>query len=398
MGRGNVLLLVENASVPQDPRVWWECQVLTAAGFRVTVVCPVGKGAEGAEYELREGVAIHRFPVAEKPGVTGHVVEYAQAARRTARLVRRLAGGQRFDVVHACNPPDFLLLTALPLKRSGTRFVFDHHDLSPEMFLDLYGPWAKPFLAVVRVLERVSFALADVVISTNESYRRVALQRGRKRPEDVFVVRNAPDLAVFRPSPADRQGGDGPPHLLSYAGVMGRQDGVEEGLRALASLRRRRSDWRAVFVGDGPALPDARRLAAELGLADAVEFSGWVTQDRVRKVLAASDVCLSPEPATAYSNASTLIKVGEYMAMGKPIVCYDLGESRFTAGPAASYARPGDVDHFAECISRLLDDPGRRAEMGAAGRARIAGPLSPVHAEQALLAAYERALDRVAVV
>jgi glycosyltransferase involved in cell wall biosynthesis len=239
----------------------------------------------------------------------------------------------------------------------------------------------------------VSFSLADVVISTNDSYRRIALQRGGKDPDDVVVVRNAPNTEVFRPRPADPAVKRGVPYLLSYAGIMGWQDGIEEGLRVLASLRRHRDDWRAMFLGDGPALPDARRLANELGIADAVEFTGWVEQDEVRRVVASSDVCLSPEPATAYNSASTLIKIGEYMAMAKPVVCYDLVESRFTAGAAASYARPGDQDHFAECISRLLDDPDRRRAMGAVGRERIEGELSWKHSERALLAAYDRALE-----
>jgi glycosyltransferase involved in cell wall biosynthesis len=395
LGPGHVLLLVENEPVPLDKRAWWECQVLVSAGLEVTVVCPQGAGEDRAPFERWDGVTIHRYPAApQRPGMRGHLREYWHAARQTATLVRRLARSRHFDVVHACNPPDFLLLTALPLKRRGTRFVFDHHDLSPELYLTLYGDRSRLLHGATRALERASFGLADVVLSTNESYRRIALQRGGKRPEDVFVVRNAPSSTVFSPGPGDPARKRGAKYLLSYAGVMGRQDGVEDGLRALAALRRRRDDWRAVFVGDGPALPDALRLAEQLGIADVVEFPGWVAQEEVRAVLAASDVCLSPEPATPYSNASTLIKVGEYMAMARPVVCYDLDESRFTAGPAASYARPGDEDSFAGCISALLDDPPARAAMGAEGRERIEGELSVKHAEHALLEAYDRALGR----
>lgn len=392
MGSSSVLLLVENESVPLDGRAWWQCQVLAASGFDVTVVCPQGIHQDEAAFERWDGITIHRYPIASGPDIRGHLSEYRQAARYTAALVQRLARQHRFDVIHACNPPDFLLLTALPQKVRGTRFVFDHHDLSPELYLSLYGRRSKLLHQGTRLLERVSFGLADVVISTNESYRRIALRRGAKNAEDVFVVRNAPNAAVFRPLPADSTVRGDDAHILSYAGAMGWQDGVESGVRALAALRRRRDDWRAVFLGEGPALAEARRLTAELGLADVVEFRGWVRQEEVRRVLASSDVCLSPEPPTAYNDASTLIKVGEYMAMARPIVCYDLVETRFTAGAAASYARRGDAGHFAECISNLLDDPGRREEMGAAGRERITGELSLEHSERALLAAYDRAL------
>lgn len=390
---GRVLLLVENNPVPSDQRAGWQCQVLAEAGFEVTAVSPQGVGNDEAAFERWDGVTVHRYPIAVgRSGLRGHLSEYAQAARHTAALVRRLARRGRFDIVHACNPPDFLLLTALPLKAQGTRFIFDHHDLSPELYLSLYGDRSRLLYGATRVLERVSFALADVVLATNESYRRIAVERGGKHPDDVVVVRNAPNTVVFQPRPADPAAKGGARYLLSYAGVMGPQDGVEDGLRALAALRRRRHDWRAVFLGDGPALGDARRLADQLGIRGMVEFRGWQGQDEVRRVLASSDVCLSPEPATPYNRASTLIKLGEYMAMAKPTVCYDLVESRFTAGAAASYARPGDREHFAECIDRLLDDPDRRVEMGAIGRERIDGELSWKHSERALLEAYDRAL------
>lgn len=394
MSAANVLVLVENCSVPRDARVWWECQVLTRAGYEVTVVCPRGQDYDQAAFELREGVAIHRFPVAVKAqGVRGHLSEYAQAAWGMAMTVRRLARRQRFDIVHVCNPPDFLILTALPERLRGARFIFDHHDLSPEMYQNLYGAESRLLHGAVRALERLTFALAHVVVSTNESYRLVALGRGRKDPKDVFVVRNAPDVVRFRPEPPDPALKRGATHLIGYVGVIGRQDGVDDALRALAALRGRRRDWRAVFMGSGPALGEARSLAGRLGLEDVVEFPGFVEDEYVVRALASSDVCLSPEPLTPFTDVSTWIKIGEYMAMAKPIVCYDLAESRLTAQDAACYARPGDVESFADCISSLLDDPDRRAAMGARGRARIEGELSREHSERALLAAYERALD-----
>ena len=209
--------------------------------------------------------------------------------------------------------------------------------------------------------------------------------------EDVFVVRNAPDADVFQPADPDPVVRGGAAHLLSYVGVMGHQDGVEDGVRALVSLAARRRDWRACFVGDGPALVAARDLAARLGVADLVEFTGWQPRERVVRILASSDVCVSPEPASAYSDASTLIKIGEYLAMAKPVVCFALTESTYTAGPAAVAVPPGDHEAFAAAISDLLDDPERRATMGEAGRERITGELSRGRSEEALIEAYGRA-------
>jgi len=386
-----VLFLVENQPVPRDPRVWPECLALRDRGYDVTVVCPLGPNGAEAAFEKLEGVEIHRYPPAfAGGGALGYLREYATALWRTARLVRRLARRKRFDVVHAANPPDLLLLAALPLRRKGTRFVFDHHDAVPELYLSRFGRGGALLLRVVRMLERVTFRLADVVISTNESYRRIALDRGGKSPQSVFVVRNAPDLRRFRPVPGSPSLKRGRPYLVSYIGWMEPQDGVDVGIRALGLLAQRRRDWRAIFVGDGGMLEPARRLAAELGLEDDIEFTGFLDdQERIRNVLATSDVCLAPEPKNPHTHVSTLVKVAEYMAMERPIVCFDLPESRVTAGGAALYATPNDERGFADCIERLFDDPDLRSRMGAVGRARVAESLSWEHSKQQLYAAYE---------
>jgi glycosyltransferase involved in cell wall biosynthesis len=389
-----VLILVENLSVPRDKRVWPEAQTLVAAGYEVVVICPQGDELDTARFERIDGVEIHRYPARFAAGGTvGYLREYAAALWWMSRLALRAGGRRGFDVVHACNPPDLLLLAALPLKLRGARLIFDQHDLVPELYECRFGKGGFLY-RVARIAERVTFRLADVVISPNESYRRLALQRGAKRPEDVFVVRNAPDVSRMYPRKGEPSLKRGRRHLLAYAGVMGPQDGVELAVQALAQLRRLRDDWHAVFVGDGDVFEGVRELARHVGVADRIDFTGFLHEaDGVPRVLASADVCLAPEPKNPLNDASTMIKIAEYMAMGRPIVAFDLAESRFTAGSAAVYAEPNDASSFARCIDDLLDDPDRRALMGAHGRERVANGLGWEQSQRHLLDAYARALE-----
>ena len=389
-----VLILVENLSVPRDKRVWPEARALVAAGFEVVVICPQGEH-DNAPYERLEGVDIYRYPARFASGSTfSYLREYATALWRMSVLARRVGGRRGFDVVHACNPPDLLVLAALPLKRRGARVIFDQHDLVPELYECRFGGNGLLY-RIARAAERLTYRLADVVISPNESYRRVAVQRGERRPEDVFVVRNAPDAVRLHPEDGEADLKRGQRHLLAYVGVMGPQDGVDLAMQALGHLRRLRDDWHAVFVGDGDVLERVRELARRVGVADRVEFTGFVdADDVVRRILASADVCLAPEPRNPLNDASTMIKIGEYMAMERPIVAFDLTESRFTAGDAAVYAEPNDPSSFARCIAGLLDDPGRRAAMGAIGRDRVENGLAWEHSERSLLEAYACALNR----
>jgi glycosyltransferase involved in cell wall biosynthesis len=392
--RGPVLMLVENRSVPDDPRVWSEAGALRDAGYEVVVVCPRGTEVDLAPFEIRDGVEIHRFSSAEGNGTLGFVREYVLAFWRVLRLTRRLARQRAFAVVHAANPPDYLLLAARSLKRRGAAFVFDHHDLFPELYRARFGGRKSLFYRLALVLEKLSFGLADVVVSTNDSYREIAIRRGGKRPDDVVVVRNAPDPKRFRrgtPDPALRRGKE---HLIAYVGVMAPQDGVDRALRALRLLRERRDDWHAILAGDGEAYEDVRRLASELGLDDVVEFPGFIRdQNRVGEIVATADVCLAPEPKDPLNDVSTLIKIAEYMAAGKPVVSFDLHESRVTAGEAAAYAEPNDASSFAARIDELLDDPERCRRMGEVGRRRVEELYSWEHSKAALLAVYDRLLS-----
>jgi glycosyltransferase involved in cell wall biosynthesis len=394
---GRVLLISENAPVPSDRRVWNEARALRDAGWDVVVVCAQGEERHREPYALIEGIAVHRFPLEPAAGgLAGYAREYAQALWRIRRLARRLAREAPFDVVHAANPPDFLLLAVRSLKRQGARFVFDHHDLVPELYASKFGGGEGFMYKVAVALERIAYRSADAVIVTNGSYRAIALGRGRRAPADVFVVRNGPDLERFRPVDPVPEWRRGRAHLIGYLGIMGPQDGVDHALRALAALRERRDDWQAVLIGDGESLPAMRALAVELRLDDRVEFAGWRYDDDIRAILSTCDVCLAPDPPSPLNDVSTMIKIPEYLAMGAPVASYDLREARVSAGDAAVYATPGDPDALGAAVAELLGDPERRAEMAAAGQAAVAERLAWQHQIPALLAAYDRALGRAA--
>ncbi|GDY32486.1 glycosyltransferase family 4 protein [Gandjariella thermophila] len=389
---GKALVLVENLSVPFDRRVWQECTTLRDAGWQVHVICPQGTRRDTEPEAEIDGVRIHRYPLrAATGGPAGYLREYGTALWHTARLARRIGP---VDVVHACNPPDLLFLVALLAKRRGARFVFDQHDLVPELYLSRFDRGKDLLYRAVCALERLTYRAADVVIATNESYREVALRRGGKRPEDVFVVRSAPAVDRFRRVPAEPALKRGRPHLLCYLGVMGPQDGVDYALRALAALRDDlgRTDWHAVFVGAGDTFDAMVELSRRLGLADRVEFTGRIPDVDLVRYLSTADVCLSPDPHNPLNDVSTMNKVLEYMAMGRPIVSFDLREARVSAGDAAVYAPANDEREFAKLVARLLDDPEERDRMGRVGLHRINGPLSWANSQRALLAAYAAAV------
>jgi glycosyltransferase involved in cell wall biosynthesis len=390
---GRALILVENLSVPFDRRVWQECQALRAAGYEVSVVCPQGRKQDRESYSVIDGVHIHRYPLTSATGGwPGYIREYGAAVWRSWRLARGLG---RFDVVHICNPPDLLFLVALPLKVRGARLVFDQHDLVPELYLSRFGRGKDLLYRGVVALERLTYRLADVVIATNESYRRAALDRGRKAPGQVFVVRSAPDLSRFTGGVADPALKKGKEHLLCYLGVMGPQDGVDYALRSLAALREiRADDWHAAFVGAGDCFEEMRELSVLLGLEDHVTFTGRIPDDELLRYLSTADVALSPDPHNPLNDVSTMNKVMEYMAVGLPIVSFDLREARVSAGEAARYAECSDTRAFADAVSALLDDPAERRRRGRIGEERVAGALSWEHSKTQLIASYAAAMGR----
>lgn len=391
--RRHILILVENLSVPFDRRVWQESQALTGAGFTVTVICPTGSNRDHLPEEVIDGVRILRYPLRPAAGgPAGYLREYVLALWHTLRLAVKVRREGRVDAVHACNPPDLLFFVALALRPWGARFVFDHHDLVPELFQSRFARSSELLYRATRFVERLTFAAAYAVISTNQSYRRVAIERGKMRPDRVTVVRSAPDLSRFVQLPPDDGLHRGKRYLLAYLGVMGPQDGVDYALRALKLLRDklRRDDFHCIFMGAGDSYDDMVALSTQLGLEDVAEFPGRVPDEYVQRCLSTADVCLSPDPLNPLNDVSTMNKVLEYMAMARPIVSFELIEARYSAGAAATYVPANDELAFAQAISDLLDDPERRAEMGQVGRKRLEEELSWEFSRQELIRFYER--------
>jgi glycosyltransferase involved in cell wall biosynthesis len=340
-------------------------------------------------------VRILRYPLRPAAGgPLGYLREYALALWHTFRLAIEVRREGPIDVVHACNPPDLLFLIALALRPGGTRFVFDHHDLVPELFLSRFPKRGRALYRLTMLVERLTFAVADAVISTNESYRRVAIERGKMAADRVTVVRSAPDLSRFVPLPQDPNLRRGREHLVAYLGVMGPQDGVDYALRALQQLRDKhgRNDIHCIFMGAGDAFDDMVALSEDLGLSAMVEFTGRVPDEFVQRCLSTADVCLSPDPFNPLNDVSTMNKVVEYMAMGAPIVSFDLTEARVSAGDAAVYVPANDEGAFAQAIDALLDDPDRRHRMGKSGRDRVEQELSWEMSRRALVDFYARLL------
>jgi glycosyltransferase involved in cell wall biosynthesis len=389
--RRRVLIVVQNLPVPFDRRVWLEATTLARSGFTVSVICPKGTGFR-ASREVLEGIHIYRYSIPfEAKGALGFAAEFVWCFVRTLFLsVRVSARGPGFDILHACNPPDTYWLLAVLWRPFGKTFVFDHHDLAPEMYRAKFGDRAKPWTewALLR-LERATFRWSDRVITTNESHRKIALERGRVPEERVFVVRSGPDPGRFDRYPPDASLKKGRSFLLVYLGEMCEQDGVDYLVRAIRILRdEMRADFHCCFVGGGPHQPSLRAYAETLGVGDLCTFTGRVSDQKLCRILSSADLAIDPVPRTEWSDKSTMNKIVEYMYFGLPIVCFDLAESRESAGPAAVYARPNEERDLALTVHRLLDDPCRRAEMSRLAEKRLHERLSWEHSVPRLREAY----------
>jgi glycosyltransferase involved in cell wall biosynthesis len=391
-----VLILVENLPSPFDRRVWQEATTLRDAGYAVSIICPAGKGYE-KKYEVIESIHIWRYRLpAEGEGALGYLIEYSAALAWSVLLTWKVLFKRGFDVIHACNPPDLFFLIGGFFKLFGKKFLFDHHDANPELYEAKFG--RRDLLWKFMLwLEKITFRCADVSIATNESYRRIAIERGGMAPERVFVVRSGPSLERLKILPPDERLKRGRRYLVGYVGVMGRQEGIDYLLRAAAHLVHdlRRADVHFGVVGSGTALDEMKALAKELGVADYVTFTGRVSDAQLLAVLNTADVCVNPDVANDMNDISTMNKVVEYMALGKPMVQFDLTEGRYSAQQASLYARRNDAFDLAMKITELLDDPQKRAQMGAFGRRRVERELEWRYEAPKLLAAYDALWTRV---
>ncbi|MEH2113176.1 glycosyltransferase family 4 protein [Nostoc sp.] len=390
---GRVLIIVENLPLPFDRRVWMEASTLIKAGYEVSVICPKGKGFE-QEYEVIDQVHIYRHEMPpDISSVSGYLKEYGTALFWEFRLAHRVWQERGFDIVHICNPPDLLFLVAGWFKLfKGVKVIFDHHDINLEMYEAKYGR-RDIFYYGLSLVERLTFATADVVISTNESYLSVALTRGRKSPEDVFVVRSGPDLSRFQPVPPNSVYRKGRKYLVGYVGVMGEPEGIDYLLQSVRYIvyEKKRQDIHFMLIGSGPMFEKLQALSEELEVNEFVEFTGRIPDNELLARLSSCDICANPDKKMPYNDRSTMNKIMEYMAMGKPIVQFDLLEGRRSAEGASVYAKGNDVVDFAENILELLEDTERRQKMGELGRQRMEEKLEWRHQIPKLLEAYDKA-------
>lgn len=386
-----ILMLLENNPYPQDTRVRRESRSLMAAGYHVSVICPKAPGQP--RRNILDGVRVYRFP-APLPanGFLGYLWEYGYSMVATFVLSLLVFLREGFDVVHAHCPPDTFVFIATFYKLLGKRFVYDHHDLAPEMYYARFGGSGNKLVYHTLVLlEKLSCRFADHVIATNQSYKAVQMQRGRVPEERITIVRNGPDLNRLRPVEPDpdlRQKGK---TIIGYVGTMGFQDGVDCLLRALQHLvyDLGRTDFFCVIIGKGDAWASLKILSRQLGLDEYIWFTGYVSDADLLRYLSTADICVDPDPSNPFNDRSTMIKIMEYMALGKPIVAFDLPEHRVTAQDAAVYARPNAEFDFAQQIALLMDDPEQRRKIGQKGRERVETELDWSYQEKHLLEVYQ---------
>jgi glycosyltransferase involved in cell wall biosynthesis len=387
-----ILIIVENIPVPFDTRVWKEATSLQTNGYEVTVLCPRAKGCS-APYELLENVHIYRHPTAKEGNSPfGYLFEYGYALFWEFFYTAWIFLRRGFRVIQGCNPPDDIFLVALPYKLFGIKYIFDHHDASPELYLSKYEKTGA-FYKIQVLLEKLTYRFSDVVMATNCSYKNLAETRGGLAPEDVFVVRNGPDLETFKPVPPNPALKYGRPFLVGYVGTMSVQEGLDILLEVALHIKNLgRTDIHFTCIGGGPGLPALRQMVVDKNLQDTVNFTGRVSDADLLEILSTADVCVNPDKPCEMNDISTMIKIMEYMALGKPIVQFDLKEGRYSAQDASLYSdTKNQIPDFARNILWLVDHPEERKRMGELGRKRIENELAWDYSVKNLLAAYERA-------
>jgi glycosyltransferase involved in cell wall biosynthesis len=385
-----ILIIVENLPVPFDTRVWQEATTLTENGYKVSVICPKGKGYEKS-YEVINDVSIYRHSMPkEGNGAVGYIVEYSAALFWEFILSLKILLKEGFDVIHACNPPDDIFLIQAFYKLFGKKFVFDHHDINPELYIAKFGK-KDVFYNLLLLFERLTFAFADISIATNESYKKIAIERGRMKPEEVFIVRSGPKLERLKILPPDEIIKRHRKYMVGYLGVIGKQEGIDYLLEAAQYIRniKGRDDIFYGIVGSGPYLKEAINKCHEMKLDDIIEFTGRVPDDVMLRYLNTADVCVNPDEYNEMNDKSTMNKVLEYMALGKPIVQFELTEGKFSAQDASLYSKNNDSKDLAEKILELIDNDEKRKTMEIYGRNRIENELKWDITKLNLLKAYK---------
>lgn len=387
-----VLFLVENLPLPLDRRVWMEATTLREAGYTVSIICPKGKNYERS-YEFLDGIHIYRHWLPEeKSSAFGYSREYSIALISQLFLAIRIKIKHGFNIIHACNPPDLMFLIALFFKIFfRTKFIFDHHDLSPELYIDKFGK-KDFFYKLLLLMEKITFALSDHTIATNESYKQIAIERGKKSPNDITIVRSAPNTQKFKKVSPDHSLKRGFRYLVGYVGVMAEADGVDQLIKAAYEIiiKLNRKDIGFCLMGKGPSFESLKKLALDLNISHSVEFTGRISDEELLKRLSTCDLGVTPDPKTPFNDRSTMNKTLEYMSVGLAQVQYDLLEGRRSALEAALYSEPNNPTALAHKIIEAIDDSELRAKMGAYGRSRMENELGWEHQAQHLLSAYTK--------
>lgn len=387
-----VLIIVENLPVPFDTRVWQEATTLVKNGYTVSVICPKGKG-DTTEEETLEGVHIFRHDLpGEGNGPIGYLKEYSIALREELRLAKKIYKKIGFDIIHGCNPPDDIFFVAKYFKKYGVKYVFDHHDICPELFEAKFGKTSGPLYFSQVFLERQTYKHCDFAFVTNESYKKIAIERGKMSPDKVIVLRSGPKLERMRIQPPVESIKRGKKYMVGYLGVIGQQEGIEYILEAAKYCKEilHREDIFWGIVGDGSHVAVLRHMCTEMGLDDCVEFTGHVSNQQLLDYLNTADVCVNSDTYNSMNDKSTMNKILEYMALAKPIVQFELTEGRYSAQEASLYAQQNNARDMADKIIYLLEKPNVRKKMGEFGYKRVVNELSWEHTSKALLEGYER--------
>ena len=385
-----VLIIVENLPVPFDTRVWQEATTLAMNGYTVSVICPKGKGYTQEE-EYLQGVHIFRHDLpAEGNGAVGYAKEYLTALKEELRLAKKVYKEIGFDVIHGCNPPDDIYMVAKHFKKYGVKYVFDHHDICPELFEAKFGKTSGLLYKSQLWLEKQTYKHCTFAFVTNESYKKIAIERGKMNPNNVIVLRSGPKLERMRIMPPVESIKRGYKYMVGYLGVIGQQEGIEYLLDAAKYIKEHDNNVFWGIVGGGPHLKALKKQAHDMGLDDCVEFTGRASDQQMLEYLNTADVCVNSDKYNSMNDKSTMNKILEYMALAKPIVQFDLTEGRYSAQDASLYAKNNEAEDMAKKIMELLDNPELRKKMGAYGRNRVVNELSWEHTSKALLEGYEK--------